>query len=172
MKFSYLSLYLLFFIFPNCGSTQSQNLNKLDIKEKEVYNVLQSFIEEQEEYADLEKSTILINIEKAKKGVELRIGLLYKEILSAYLIEKKDNVIGFFKYEGITVIVFGKKNNPLFEKTNIKKPIPFFYVKPEAKTKKGEIPPPPVIYEPIVWIYTYYKGDLKLKDKGRFTLIN
>lgn len=172
MKISYLLLYLIFFTLPNCSSTQSQNLNKLDIKEKKVYNILQRFIEEQEEYAELEKSTILINIEEETKGVELRIGLLYKEILSSYLTGKKDNVIGFFKYNDITVIVFGKKNNHLFEKTNMRKPIPYFYVKPEIKTKKGEVPPPPVVYEPIVWIYTYYNGDFNLIDKGRFTLLN
>lgn len=172
MKFSYLSLFLIFFTLPNCGPTQGQNLNKLDIKEKKVYNILQTIIREEKEYSDIDKNCILIKVEKTNNGVELKIGLLYEEILSSYLTEKKDNVIGFFDYEGITVIVFGDKNNNLFKKTNVKKNIPFFYVKPEIKIKDEEIPPPPVIYEPIVWIYTYYNKEFNLIDKGRFTLLN
>ncbi len=172
MKLSYLSLYLIFLTISNCTSSQSQNLNELVVNEKGIFNILQTYIEEQEEYVDLEKSTILINIEEKKNGVELRLGLLYKEVLSSYLTGKKNNVIGYFKYKDITVIVFGKHNSYLFEKTNIEKSIPFFYVKPKTKIKEGEIPPPPVIYEPIVWIYTYHNSEFNIIDKGRFTLLN
>jgi len=91
--------------------------------------------------------------------------------MSLYLTGKKDKPFGFFDYEGFTVIVFGENRNLLFEKTNIRKVIPFLGAKPELKTKEIKVPPPPVVYELFIWIYHYTKRELELVDKGRFTLL-
>ncbi|MDD4727447.1 MAG: hypothetical protein PHN55_01685 [Dysgonamonadaceae bacterium] len=157
--------------FSGCKASQCNEFNMLRVKDTQINDVLEVFIKEEAEYGNLEKSVIIIKSEKSDNSNEIRIGALYKESMSSYLMKKKDRPIGFFDYEGVTVIVFGENENLLFEKTNIKKIIPFLEAKPDLKIKEGEVPPPPVIYEPIVWIYLFNNGKLELVDKGRFTLI-
>lgn len=157
--------------FSGCKANQSNELNMLRVKDTQINEALKVFVKEEAEYGSLEKSVIIIKLEKDNNGNEIRIGALYKESMSLYLTGKKDKPFGFFDYEGITVIVFGENENLLFEKTNIKKVIPFLEAKPELKTKEGKVPPPPVVYEPIIWVYLYNNGKLELVDKGRFTLL-
>lgn len=157
--------------FSGCKANQGNELNMLTVKDTQINEAIKVLFKDESEYGNLEKSVIIIKIEKSENGYEIRIGALYKESLSSYLSGKKDKPFGFFEFEEITVVVFGEEEISLFEKTNKTKSIPFLEAKPELKVKEGEIPPPPVIYEPVVWIYTYENGKLKLTDKGRFTLL-
>lgn len=157
--------------FSGCKTHQGNELNMLTVKNTQINEVIKVVVEEESEYGKLEKSAIIIKIKKSKNGYEIRIGALYKENISTYLSDKKDKPFGFFEFEEVTVIVFGEEEMLLFEKTQKTKNLPFLQSKPELIIKEGEIPPPPVIYEPVVWIYTYENGKLKLTDKGRFTLL-
>lgn len=173
MMFNRLIIWFIVFLcsFSGCKTNQGIYVNMLMVKNTQISEAIKVVIKEEFEYGNLEKSAIIIKIEKSKNGYEIRIGALYKESLSSYLSGKKDKPIGFFEFEEITVVVFGEDEMSLFENTNKTKSLPFLEVKPELKVKEGEIPPPPVIYEPVVWVYTFENGNLKLTEKGRFTLL-
>ncbi len=173
MMFNRLIIWPIVFLwsFSGCKAHQGNELNMLTVKDTQINEAIKVVVKEESEYGNLEKSAIIMKIEKSKNGYEIRIGALYKENLSSYLSGKKDKPFGFFEVEEVTVVVFGEEEMSLFEMTNKTKNLPFLQSKPELKVKEGDIPSPPVIYEPIVWIYTYENEKLKLTDKGRFTLL-
>lgn len=154
-----------------CMANNQTELLMLKPKDLQITEVLELIIKDESEYGNIEISTILFKIEKLEIGYEIRIGTLYTESISSYLAGRKDKPLGYFEYEGVTVIVFGEEEKLLFDKTNKMKSFDFLKTKPELKDNKVEIPPPPVIYEPVIWVYTYEHGKLKQKDKGRFSLL-
>jgi hypothetical protein len=164
-------LFVFFLSFSSCKSSHRNELNMLTVKDTQINEAIKELLIEESDYGNLEKSVILIKMEKLEIGYEIRMGALYKENISSYLSGKKDKPLGLFEFEGITVAVFGEEESLLFEKTSNTQSFPFLKAKSELKVKEGEIPPPPVIYEPIVWVYAYENGKLKLTDKGRFTLL-
>lgn len=174
MKINKLLIFFIASVFSlsSCKANQENELNMLKMVNKQFNEVLESFINEEAKYGDIKKSIIIIKLENSNDIKELRIGALYEESLSSYLTNKKDKPLGFFDYKNLTVIVFGENEKTLFEKTNTKKIFSALEIKTEQEVKKGEVPPPPVIYEPVVWIYVYEKGKFHLKDKGRFTLLS
>ncbi len=164
-------LFVFFWSFSSCKANQRNELNMLTVKDTQINEAIKALLIEESDYRNLKKSAILIKIEKLEIGYEIRMGVLYKETISSYLSGKKDKPLGLFEFDGITVAVFGEEESLFFEKTSNIQSFPFLEAKPELNVKEGEIPPPPVIYEPIVWVYTYENGKLKLTDKGRFTLL-
>ncbi len=168
---------LIFFIasifsLSSCKANQENELNMLKVVNNQFNEVLESFVNGEVKYSDIKKSIIIIKLENSNDVKELRIAALYKKHLGRYLENKKDKPLGFFDYKNLTVIVFGENEKTLFEKTNTKKIFSALEIKTEQEVKKGEVPPPPVIHEPVVWIYVYEKGTFDLKDKGRFTLLS
>lgn len=164
-------LFVFFWSFSSCKANQRNELIMLTVKDTQINKAIKALLKEESDYGNLEKSAILIKIEKLENGYEIRMGALYKENISSYLSGKEDKPLGLFEFEGITVAVFGEEESLLFEKTSNTKSFPFLEARTELKVKEGKIPPPPVIYEPIVWVYAYENGKLKLTDKGRFTLL-
>ncbi len=173
MKINNLIIWLFVFSwsFSSCKANQRNELNMLTVKDTQINEAIKALLINESDYRNLEKSAILIKIKKLEIGYEIRMGALYKKNISSYLSNKKDKPFGLFEFERITVAVFGEEESLLFEKTSNTKSLPFLESKPELNVTEGEIPPPPVIYEPIVWVYAYKNGNLKLTDKGRFTLL-
>lgn len=173
MIFNRLIICLVVFLWgtSGCKANQGNRLDLLTVKDIQLNQAIQLVIKEESEYGKLDKSALIIRIEKSLNGFEIRIGTLYKENLNSFLSGKTDKPFGFFEFDKVTVLVFGEEEKSLFEKTGKTKSLPFLKSKPEIKVKEGEIPPPPVIYEPIVWIYSHENGKLQLKEKGRFTLL-
>lgn len=157
--------------FSSCKANQESVLHMLIVKNIQINGVLYGIVKEESEYGGIENELVIIKFEKDESGYEIRIGSLSKKSMSSYLTGKKDKPFGFFEYDGVTVVVFGVEEKLLFEKTNNTKSFSFLEAKPELMVKEGEIPPPPVIYEPIVWVYAFENWQLKLTDKGRFTLL-
>lgn len=157
--------------FSSCKAYQENELNMLIVKDFQIIEVLNKIVKEESEYGGIENHLLIVRVEKKKSSYEIRIGSFSKNSMSSYLTGKKDKPLGFFEYEGITVVVFGLKERLFFEKTNNTKGFPFLEAKPKMKVEEGKIPPPPVIYEPIVWIYMYENEKLQFIDKGRFSLL-
>lgn len=168
-------LVICFFIFLGnfsfCMTTQCCRLNLLTIKDMGFIRVLSDIIEEEMKYGEINHELILIRVDKDINGFEVRVGLLSKKSMSDYLTEKTDTAFGYFEHKGITGIVYGVEGGVLFNKKNNKKFFSYLNPKPEIKNKVGKVPPPPVVYEPIVWIFNYGNNEFKLINKGRFTLL-
>ncbi len=167
---------ICFFVFAwnlySCKAIQGPKLCLLKIKDVSINKILEDFVKEENSYSDVDKSIIIIRIEESNNNKEIRIGALYKEVLELYLLDKKDKSIGYFDYNGVTVIVFGKTENSFFEKTDIEKEIFLNKTKHKLKERKTEVPPPPLIFEPIIRIYLYKEGNFELTHKGRFALLS
>lgn len=161
------------FVFWSFSSCQAQRneFAFLIVKDIQINEILKQVLVEESKYGSTENKIIIMRVENDKNEYEIRIGILSEESISPYLTGKQDKPVGFFDFEGVTVVVFGEDGNMFFEKTINKKYIPFLEAKPEVKIKEGEVPPPPVIYEPIIWIYIYNNEKFILTDKGRFTLL-
>lgn len=155
--------------FTNCKA-QDLKLYPLKVIESEINKVIKEIVVEESQYVEIEKEIGVIRLEKNVNEIEIRIGTLTKKLLYLYLSGKNDNPVGFFNFEGVDFIVFGDNTDILFSKDNDNKDVLFLEVEPKPKIKKG-IPPPPLVFEPIVWIYTYKLGKLELISKGRHYLL-
>ena len=173
-KISKIVLICLFVFSGNlnsCRTIQSPKIYLLKIKNMSIKDIIEDFVKEESTYSDVNKNTIIIRIEEFNNIKEMRIGAIDKQVLEIYLLDKKDKPVGYLDYNGITVIVFGVDENTFFEKTNIKKEILLNKIENKLKKRKSKVPPPPLVFEPVIRIYLYKDGEFKLTDKGRFSLL-
>lgn len=172
MRVNKLLILFIIMCFAGCKTSQIYEVPKLKIKEIQIKKALALLEKEEYQYGSLQKQVAIIRIESIDDRIELRLGMLSKKNMKFYLKDVKDELVGFFYYNKITVVVFGEQKSIFFKKTNKKKDMPFLKPEPKLEVKAGEIPPPPVIYEPFVWIYNYDKGVLKMVTMGRFSLLS
>lgn len=79
---------------------------------------------------------------------------------------------GLFKFDGSNVIVFGRDSRVLFNKTGEQKMLNLLkFNRNTSVGSSSQIPYPPVIFEPIVWIFSGTSNNLSFKEKAQFNLI-
>lgn len=173
MKFTRLIKWLIVILWSTsgCMTKKAQKIDMLKVKDTQINQAIKIVIKEESEYSKIENSIVIIRAEQLETGYEIRIGSIYKENLNSFLSGKVDKLLGYFESEKVPVLVYGVDEISLFEKSGQATILPIPKSKPRVKVKEGEIPPPPVIYEPVVWIYSFEHGNLELKEKGRFTLL-
>ena len=106
MKINKLLIFLIASIFSlsSCKANQGNGLNMLKVLSNQLNEVIESFINEEAKYGDIKKNTIIIKLENSNDVKELRMGALYEESLSSYLINKKDKPLGFFDYKKMELV--------------------------------------------------------------------
>jgi len=167
----YAIIFFLIFSLISCNNERTR-IYRLKVKEVEINRILKKIILKEKRDFNVKDLIIVLTLDKKKnrKDYEIRIGRIYEKGANMFLSEIK-NPMGFFKYKNVLVVVFGNDDTELFfKKTNVKKYFSFLEKKTKSVLKEGEIPPPPVPFEPIVWIYSYNNGKIELIDSGRFGL--
>jgi len=152
-------LFLFLISFNNRNETNFLICKDVRI-EDEIIKTVYDFIEPNYR---LEKSAILLNINKVNDCYEIKTAGLEKDDFRWYLMDKKDKLYGYTEYKGIPVVVFGNSADKFYEKTKVKNSFDYLtankYKKPERKSKILE---EPLIFEPMGWIYLYKNDVLEL----------
>lgn len=78
MMFNRLIIWSIVFFcsFSGCKAKQAIELNMLTVNDTQINEAIKVVIKEESEYGNLEKSVIIIKIEKSENGYEKRIGAL------------------------------------------------------------------------------------------------
>lgn len=153
----------------------------LELKEQELNDIISNAIDHENQFYDPKNSIVILNVQKKMDIHELRICLLSKKEISSYLLdEKKIKLSGYYEFNGIPVLVYGKYFKDLFEKTKRRKYFSFLdnqELKEKIKRldednfKKGIPPPAPAPFEPVISIYHYKDSKFKFHTRGMFALL-
>lgn len=114
------------------------------------------------QYHDLEKSIFIINIKKHNDNYILEFSITYKQNIDYILENNQFPLYGYFKDYICPVFVFSNNENPFFHKISKIAKIPWVNIKKVQKSKKNKFPPPPIIYEPKIWIYEFKNNTFNL----------
>lgn len=129
-----------------------QKINLLKLQKEEFTNIIDEIYNETDTYYDWNKAIFTINIMKYPKYYRIEISIAYKQDADYILRNNKSHIYGFLEYNNHPILVFSNDVSPFFCKTD--KTIILDWLKLK-KEKKYKIPPPPIIYEPKIWIYKF-----------------
>lgn len=168
---------LLLLLFLNSCSVNSKTcpVNALAVKNEKLSNILNDIHNQRLQNEDWKNVILVLKIANRKAdSTKLRISIINKNDIAWYLHDKKDNSIGFFVNQSDTVLVFGDYNESLVNLTGQKKAFDFI---PCSGVTKNNIPhksqnaEPPVSFEPQVWEYNFFQGNIIFKEKGMLDLL-
>jgi hypothetical protein len=149
---------------------QGGGIKVLDVKDTQVFTLLDEVI--RHEKTDTIKGGIyVIKITEGDTSQELRVGNFSVNIFSKYVLGKKDKLLGFFKYRGYFIFVYGKSTLALFQKTRKECSFDFFTERSKKLKREEAVSEPPDVIEPTVWLYDYRNNVITFKDVGYFNLL-
>lgn len=141
---------------------------KLNVVDARIKNILSKIYLGAEEDDGKSEKVFVVRSEKKEEYCELRFSVLHKNDFSWFLLDKNDKLIGYFPFKKKNVLVFGDNNN-LFKASSYFKSFDFIKLSSDQKPiDNGE---PPVIFEPLVWIYNIKEEKINFVGKGRYYLL-
>lgn len=167
-------LMFFFMLFLSLSiSAQSKNdpvvvseLKLVDVRIKNILNRINLAIEEGDGKSE---KVFVIRSRKKTDYFELRFSVLHENDFSWFLLDKKDKLRGCFSYKNKNVLVFGDDNN-LFKASGHFKSFDFIRLKADQNEIVNN--EPPIIFEPLVWIYNIRKANINFIEKGRYYLLD
>lgn len=168
------SILISFFVLIYSLSIKAQSQNdsvvvlKLDLVDKRIKNILNKINLVTDEGDGKSDKVFIIRSKKQKNYSELRFSVLHKNDFSWFLLDKKDKLRGYFSYKHKNVLVFGDEDY-LFKVSSHSKSFDFIKIRSgQNETVNNE---PPIIFEPLVWIYNIKKAKINFIGKGRYYLL-
>lgn len=174
---------LIFFIIIvaalclSCSSNKNimVKVSKIDLlsaASTEVQSILKEVRDAYKQDYEFTNQVFILRTEKIRDSLEV--------ILSVYDVSDFSNcfqarlfpLYGLYEFEDSSVLVYGNDSQKLFNKKG--EQIAFDLL--ECKRNKNEmthedIPYPPEIFEPIVWIYSGNSNSLTFRDQSQFNII-
>lgn len=169
----YTCIFILILISCN-ESTKNIKMHQLISKTESLDGILDHYLENMGWFYNWKENVIVLRTERMNNGdLQARLAALHRQDFSWYLRGKQIPVYGYFEYDGKTVLVFGKASEIFFEKTDQYKELVYLQVTEVEKpvVQDGEIPPPPRVFEPHVWVYEYKDGEFKFLEDGLYYLL-
>jgi hypothetical protein len=173
---------LFFFLLGSCGnaenvkhpeviaSVKNNEVELLEVSDLKIQGILDTTKKQIENHYRMEDRVYIMRCENINNSFEIRLSTFNEGSLSDYLRDKKDKLAGYFYNGDNVVLVFGEYS-PIFKKSAKFKEFGFLKSIQKKLYKEGEIPPPPVNYEPIVLIYRYEGGQFTLEEQGIVSLL-
>lgn len=164
--------------YTSCSQeTVSRDVNELNLDERGILLILDQLYEEEIANYNWTRSVCIINTKKVEQRYEIRVSFVYREDLDPYISESHamDSLYGYFEFRKMDALVFGNEADVFFHKSGEKKSISYLNVGTHLHEKEGKestFSPPPLVFEPLVWIYAYDRGDFSYVDKGLFHLLD
>ncbi|WP_316846240.1 hypothetical protein [Pedobacter psychrodurus] len=150
----------------NDDSLRVLKLNLNDVRIEAILNKLNVAVEEGDGKSE---KFFVIRSKKFINYYELRFSVLHKNDFDWFLLNKKDKLQGYFLYKKVNVLVFGDINN-MFKLSDHFKPFNFIKLQPNRDEVFGD-KEPPIIFEPLIWIYIIKNKKIKFLSKGRYYLL-
>lgn len=151
----------------------------LTIKDSVISDKLIAIIKEEHPAYDSSKTFLILRSGISKDCYEIKIGFFNILDLPYYLKDKSDRILGYTECPHYTVLLFHESKtfpNELYLKSGLTKPFEIKLnetTKRDSLSKKRNVPPPDVPYEPIVRVYRYCLDtrEMTLVEMGRFSLL-
>lgn len=153
----------------NYSVAYGEEFKKLIVLDSQLVHEIESILLKESEVNN--QFILFIRVGKNDSVGELRIGAISRSLAGIFLADIHDKPVGCFYHQSTLVMVYGENDSTLFRRTTDIILPDIIVGEMESKSDTSDIPPPPVIIEPVVWIFEYASGDLKLKTTGRFTLV-
>jgi len=165
---SLFSLFLIsLYVFSNCA-TEPENIRELKITNTDIYTLLDTFLLEELEYINKDLEVLIITFKKDSNECQFRLTHISRNSLNTLFYEHRKLFLGYFQYKSFPVFVFGPPKNDFFRLGNRNQN--FEYLKKKEELESSEIPPPPSLFEPIVYFYRYKDATISFEKAGRFYL--
>lgn len=162
-------------ILISCNkSTNDIKVHQLIFKTESLGGMLDDYLENMGWFYNWQDNVIVFRTERMSNGnMEARLAAIHRQDFSWYLRGKQIPVYGYFEYDGKTVLVFGETSEIFFKKTEQYKELEFLRVIEVEKpvVQEGEIPPPPRVFEPHVWVYEYRDDEFVYLEDGLYYLL-
>ena len=130
-----------------------------------VYNTNKPFYDENE-------LVFIMNCKKKFSYYELKMAAVKKKNLPWLRRDSREKLRGFIKQDNKLVIVFGDLN-PCFEETDIVEKFEWVQpLLPDTSSRKGKKPPPPRIFEPMVFIFEYRNNAFEFVKTGLVRILD
>lgn len=168
------SILVSFFVLILSLSLKAQSQNdsvvvlKLNLADNRIKNILNKINLVPDEGDGKSDKVFVIRSKNKNVYSELRFSVLHKNDFSWFLLDKKDKLRGYFLYKDKNVLVFGDDDN-LFKVSSHSKS--FDYIKIRSCQNETINDEPPIIFEPLVWIYNIKKAKITFIEKGRYYLL-
>jgi hypothetical protein len=167
MKRKILYTVLIAFLSINsCKATSLNPINVLKVNEQQLIQELKTICERRYTPCVLKKNVFIIKIKAFKDSCHIIVSRLHEEDITRYLTDRKDKLIGTFKYDDRPVLVFGDMVEKLVSVTDEKETLNFLNIQP-PKGVKGM----GTVFEPMVWRYKYNNGRIQFKEEGTFEIL-
>lgn len=151
---------------------QASKIDLLSANSAEVESVLKDVRDAYKQDYEFTNQVFILRTEKVGDRLEV--------ILSVYDVSDFSNcfqaslfpLYGLYKFEDNSVLVYGDDSQKLFKKKG--EQIAFDLLeckKNKTEIKEGDIPYPPEIFEPIVWIYSGNSNSLTFREQAQFNII-
>lgn len=164
------AIMLLLILMSNAACRAQLNLNQMQVKDVSIYPILKEIYDSKIHHVPDE--VFLININKTDISYQFKAALLQKRDFKSHISVNDNMPIGYFNFDTISVIVFGKSVDVFFSIEETK--TSFLWLKKHTSTKKvkNKIPPVPNTFEPEVWIYNFIDGEFVFEEKGMFGIFD
>lgn len=157
----------------NNSSTYTTQVNYVIPSEDLILPILDHYFNQMGQSYNWDLSAVVIRIKNDSDLIQLNISTLLKRDFTWYLIDKKVPILGYFEHDEKSVLVFGDESAHLF--TLKDKRIELEYLRLAEVNipvvKEGEIPRPPVPFEPHVLIYEVKNDTFNFKSGGFYYLL-
>lgn len=161
----------------SCSSNKNimEKASKIDLlsaSSTEVESILKDVRDAYKQDYEFTNQVFILRTEKIRDSLEV--------VLSVYDVSDFSNcfqaslfpLYGLYKFEESSVLVYGNDSQKLFNKKGKQMAFDLLECKKnKTEITHGEIPYPPEIFEPIVWIYTGNSNNLTFKEQSQFNII-
>lgn len=161
----------------SCSSNKNimEKASKIDLlsaSSTEVESILKDVRDAYKQDYEFTNQVLILRTEKIRDSLEV--------ILSVYDVSDFSNcfqaslfpLYGLYKFEDSSVLVYGNDSEKLFNKKGEQMAFDLLECKKnKIEMTYGNIPYPPEIFEPIVWIYSGNPNSLTFKEQSQFNII-
>lgn len=118
-----------------------------------------------------DKAVFILNFIKDGKNIECRSSVVYRQDFGWLLRETKEYLYGYFEFNEYPVLVFGKTSRLFLKRTESTKKLDWTKKNKRIRKIKKDIAPPPIHFEPDVWIHTVEDTIFKFKKRGPYKIL-
>lgn len=148
------------------GIGSSCALPEVRARDADLVDAVSTVYRESDSSIDWEKASIMISGRDISGVLELRIAVLYKDNYVPLMRHSNSMPWAYFCFGDIPVFVFGSGTMKLFEFTGRENT--FEFMSTQHPQESNDIPPPPIIIEPEVWVYNWKGGEMIFLERGLF----
>jgi len=151
---------------------KAPNIELLSASSTEVESILEYVRDAYRQDHEFTDQVFILRTEKVRDSLEVIVSLYDVSDFSNCFQASLFPLFGLYKFNAKSVLVYGNDSRKLFKKTGER----MRFVLLECKKNKtemnnGEIPYPPEIFEPIVWIFSGNSNKLTFREQTQFNII-